>query len=204
MTEDKYSVWKDAITRTARFTARDFPDVEVEDISQHLWLKIFSQKHFKDPDAAGASKMLARWAKAFAWDQRKEHLTLSAQYNYRASDVREILQTVFSQEDWVNVRIPDDARSEYNDVFLEINCDVKVAWERLGHAQKKVIFERYALGLDMITDADRKRFYRAIDQLVENLNWYKKRQDNRECVGSRRAISNANARFDISKLNDEE
>lgn len=192
--------WGTVVRRAANFVCRDFPDVEKSDVLQHLYAFVL-EEGFTDPEESWIPKVLCRSGTIFAWDQRKEHLQLSCQYSYRTSDVRHILETVFEMQDWSNVRVPDDAKSEFNDVFMELNSDIKRAWESLGHAQKKVIFERYALGWEPETAADKKRLWRAIVALTDSVNWYK-RPRSRDFVGTRRAITNAHARADISHLED--
>jgi hypothetical protein len=196
MSEDLVSLWGDAVKRTAGFVARDFPDVEREDVMQELFLFIMKHPTLESPDKPGSTMVLMKAARFYAWNQRKQHLQLSPQYSYRTSDIKAILETVFDQRDWANVRVPEDAQSEYNDVFLEINSDVKRAWESLGHAQKKVIFEKYALGIDPQGQTEAKRLSRAIEKLTDAINWYQK-PDNRDYVGTRRVITNANARYII-------
>lgn len=200
MSEDLLSLWKDAVERTARFVVRDFPDVEREDVIQELFLFIIqNQERLKHPDQVGAQKTLARAAKEFAWDQRKQHLALSVQYSYRTSDVKAILETAFDHSNWENVRVPDDARSEFNDVFLEVNSDVVRAFHSLGHSQKKVIFQRFALGVYPENQTEVKRLYRAVAALTDKLNWYQKAPDS-DFVGKRKVISNNNARYNIGGL----
>lgn len=200
MSEDIYSLWKDLVDRTTSFIVRDFPDVEREDVVQALFLFVFENRDkLKSPDQVGATRTLARAAKEFAWDQRKQHLALSTQYSYRTSDVKHILETAFNHDSWENVRVPDDARSEFNDVFLEINSDVLRAYQSLGHSQKKTIFERYALGIYPENQTEVKRLYRAIVALTDNLNWYQRPRDV-EYVGTRRVKTNANSRYDIDGL----
>lgn len=204
MSEDVISLWRDAIKRTAGFVSRDFPDLEKEDLQQELYAFILkNHETLESPDKPGSTVVLMKVAKQYAWNQRKEHLQLSPQYSYRTSDIKAILESVFDSRDWSNVQIPDDAKSEFNDVFLEVNCDVKRAWESLGYAQRKVIFEKYALGQFPDGDTARKRLNRAIEKLTDNLNWYQK-QPHRDYVGSRRTITNANARYILGKQNDEE
>src|SRR5688572_29963947 len=200
MTTDIYSLWKDLIGRVATFTVRDFPDVEKEEVIQELYLFVVENSdRLKSPDQVGALKSLSRAAKEYAWSLRKQHLQLSSQYSYRTSDVRHILETVFIHDDWANVRIPDDAASEFNDVFLEINSDVKRAYDKLGHVQKKAIFSRYALGEVPTDPPDKQRLYRALTALTDNLNWYQKPMGS-QYVGGRKVITNGNARYNIDGL----
>lgn len=200
MSEDLYSVWGDLVRRTASFVCRDYPDVEREDMQQELFIFILSNRgKLRYPDQVGAASALSKQAQFIAGQIRAQHLQLSAQYSYRTSDVRSILQTVFDRQDWSSVRIPDDARSEYNDVFLEINSDVSRAWKSLGHSQKVAIFEKYALNSPPEDAAARKRLQRAIEQLTDSLNWYR-RQPDRDYVGTRRVITNAHSRANISGL----
>lgn len=203
MSEDILSLWKDSINRTASFVCRDFPDVEKEDVRQELYVFVLkNQAKLKSPEYQGATTALTKAAKAYAWDQRKQHLQLSSQYSYRTSDIKAILESVFDARDWNSVSVPDDAKSEFNDVFLELNCDIKRAWESLGHSQKKIIFERYALGQSPEDAAGAKRLSRAIEKLTDTVNWYQKPPD-RDYTGTRKAITNANARYILGNQGDD-
>lgn len=198
MSEDLISQWADSVKKTAVFVCRDFPDVEKEDLSQHLFMKLLeNQQYLKSPDEQGATTLLIKWGRQYAWDQRKEHLMLTSQYSYRTSDVRHILETVFDRRDWNGMKVPEDAKSEFNDVFLEMSTDVKRAWESLGHTQKKIIFKRYALGEVPELGGDRTRLSRAVGALTDKLNFYQ-RQPNRDYEATRKVITNANARHRIS------
>lgn len=200
MSDDFVTKWGDIVNRIANSVARDFPDIERDDVAQYLYMLILEQK-FEDPTLIWMFKVLSRAANIYAWDQRKEHLQLSPQYSYRTRDVKAILASLFDRQDWESVKVPDDAKSEFNDVFLEINCDVKGAWMKLGYAQKRAIFEKYALGFEPKDEAAQKRLYRAVAALTDNLNWYQKNRGE-DYVGSRRVITNANARANISHLED--
>lgn len=203
MSDNLIEVWGDTIKRTANFVARDFPDVEREDLRQELYLFVLAHPTLESPEKPGSTVVLAKAAKMYAWNQRKQHLQLTAQYSYRTSDVRAILETVFEPSAWEGVNVPEDAKSEFNDVFLEINCDVKRAWESLGYAMKQTIFKKYALGWEFERgSAESKRLSRAIERLTDNLNFYRKPPD-RDYVGSRKVITSANARYNVSKLTED-
>jgi len=195
VSEDVCSAWAKDVNRTAAFVSGDFPDVEREDLTQHLFMKLLeNQQYLKSPEERGATTMLLWWAKAYAKSVRTEHLQLSPQYSYRTSDIRDILHVVFQQQDWESVEVPDDARSEFRDVFLEINIDVKRAFEKLGEKQKLVIFEKYAMSIDPVDPAGRKRLSRAIEALTDRVNFYQHAIDD-EFIGKRRVMSNAKARY---------
>lgn len=203
MSDNLIEVWGDAIRRTANFVGSDFPDVSPEDLRQELYLFVLAHPTLESPDKPGSTKVLMKAARQYAWDQRREHLQLSAQYSYRTSDVRAILETVFDRSQWEGVAVPDDARSEFNDVFLEINVDVKRGWESLGYSQRRVIFQKYALGWQFDRgSAEAQRLARAVNKLTDAINFYQKQPD-RDYVGSRKAITTANAHYKISKLTED-
>lgn len=202
VSEDRISAWKEVIAKVASFVAADFPDVEKEDLIQQLYLFILEKTTLTDPDSRGATTILTKAAKDWAWNQRKQHLHLTAQYSYRKSDVRAILETAFDHDRWSGVRVPDDARSEFNDVFLEINTDVKNAWVTLAKSDKKIIFEKFALGID--PDASgRVKLSRAIQKLTDKLNFYQGLQKPEQFIGRRRVVNNATAQARIHGLTDD-
>lgn len=197
MEDVDYDTWKPLVERATAYVCRDFPDVEREDISQHLWMKLMeNRQHITSHEERGVPTMLSRWGTTYAWDLRKEHLQLSPQYSYRTSDIKKVLDVIFDKRDWENAVVPDDARSEFS-CSIEVATDIYIAYEKLGHAQKQAIFERYALGVAPKDDAGVKRLYRAVCALTDKLNWYQKQPD-RDYVGTRKVLTNANARANIS------
>jgi len=199
MSEDFYSVWEGDVSRIATFVAKDFPDVDAEDISQEmmLWLWEKGRVKFNNPDAAGASTALFWLAKKIAGDYRRQHLTISSQYSYKTSDVKQILESIFSVEDWATAFIPEDCRAEEFDEHMAIYSDVAWAYENLPAQYQNAIYGRYYHGIEYESDSNgRRTLNRAIEKLADVLNTYSR--------GDRRrvAISNANARYIIANAND--
>jgi hypothetical protein len=99
MNSDVYEVWNPLISRIARYVSSDFPDIETEDLSQDLFCFVL-ERGWERPENQPSEYILRRVARMKAAGYRAEHLTLSAQYAYRTSEVRQILEHLFDREDW--------------------------------------------------------------------------------------------------------
>lgn len=211
MSKDIYTTWKDIVERIARFVSYDFPDVEAEDLEQDLWVEIL-ERGINNPDDHINVMFLKKFAKSTAMRYRAEHLILSPQYNYRVSDVRRILETVFEYNSWIqlaereesNVGSSNRTNRELSyslDDIIVSHSDVKRAWERMPHQYKTAIFERYALGdVPPNGTAKRRQLNRAEVRLTETLNTYTPRS-NHQGPGSRKIANNALARYIIDTNN---
>lgn len=203
MTQTKVDLFRDSVEKVAASVSRSFPDIEREDLTQELYLFLLGESRLKTPDQVGATNALFRKAKMVAWEIRKRHLHLTAQYSYRIDDIRAILETVFQYEDWQHASIPEGAYSEYGDLFLVVSADVKRAWEKLPKTHQKAIFERYATGTLVMDGRGRQAISRATLALQEELN-YRTLTRNGDFVGTRRVINNATARARIDNTYEEQ
>lgn len=195
MSEDFYTVWEGDVAKIAAFVAKDFPDVDAEDISQEmmLWLWEKGRHKFNTPDSSGAGTALYWLAKKVASDYRRQHLSLSSQYAYKTSDIKQILESIFSVEDWAGAFIPEDCRAEEFDEHMAIYSDVAWAYENLPVQYQNAIYGRYYHGIEYDADTNgRRTLNRAVEKLADILNTYSRGERRRE------AISNARARWIIS------
>lgn len=178
----------DVVAKIATSVAREIPEAEAEDISQHLYLSILeNRKHFKSPDAEGATGALWRIGKQYALKARTEALGISPQYAYCTKSVKKILEHTFDHSEWYDTQVPDDARSIKDSADeLDLQSDIKWAWSQLSIPDKQAIFRRYGLKEDL-SESERKRCNRAVDKLVDILNTYPRPGH------PRRAMKNAKA-----------
>lgn len=187
MSEDKYSAWESLVKKTARFVAKDFPEVEEEDLENDLFVFVLETEI--SPDAEFVAKALYRKAVALSWEYRKVGLHLSAQYSYRTSDVRRIMDTGFFYEDWESGHLPDDCRSEDYDERLVVHSDISRAYDYLTDHYQSVLYRRYYLQEDVSAASLRK----ALERLTDILNHYNLKYTH-DGLTSRKVISNAKAR----------
>lgn len=199
-----YDTWSPVTSRIARYVAYDFPDVESEDLAQDLLVEVLNRGwENESPDNQRITLILKKVAKSRAAQYRAEHYILSPQFNYRISDVRRILETVFEANDWLKAAL--SARAEvgsrssgepsYNmDEVLVSHSDVHRAWKRLPHQYKVAIFLRYGLKEDPETENAGRQLRRAVARLTETLNSYQPRSVH-EGPGSRSIASNARAEY---------
>lgn len=202
MLVSEYEDWEKVIEKISHKVARDFPDVEKEDLSQHLWQFVLEVKQRKtlEPHEDGAFSLLYIIARRYAWSMRKEHLTLSPQYSYRTSDVRRILETQFDHIDWDITYVPEDAQSLRGDDSIEISAEIAWGLKRLRRRNERyydAIIRRYRDGIIPDNNSnERKRMNKGIEMLAEILNWYYHPED---VIGARPIINNATARYLIKE-----
>lgn len=198
--EDKATRFHDVLSKVAHFVSRDFPEVEEEDLYQDLMVYILERPLLVDPDADYVSKGLYDVATKRAWEYRQQGLTLSPQYSYRTSDVKRILETVFDYEAWEGAHLPEDMRAD--DVFddsVTAHSDVKAAYNHLGKAYQRTLVDKYLMKEEVSSDRLRNAIERLTDILnTFNLSW------NRDGLGGRKTISNAQAQWNLAHLNDDE
>lgn len=113
-----YEDLSEEIDRVAKHVARDYPDIDWEDVRQELALFVVKNgKSIKLRESGGnPRRLLTLVANQYAKDQRTQHMTLTPQYAYRPSDVSLILETAYlnrSGSDYV----PDDARHPLSNTF---------------------------------------------------------------------------------------
>lgn len=195
-----YEDLKDDIDRVAKKVASDYPDMDWEDVRQELAVFVLTNgKSIKLREEGGNPRwLLTRVAQTYCKDQRTQHLTLSPQYAYKPSDVKEILEHAFTSEVVTKIDDFDDGREDLEGFdLIAVASDVKNAYDQLKVDLKIAIFKRYALKEIPERDSyDRKKLTQAIKELTRRLNTYKGGYSN----PGRRAISNAGARARISEV----
>ena len=186
------------IETVAKTVAKDYPDLEWQDVQQELAL--FVVQHGKSiklrEDGGNPRWLLERVAQTYAKKNRTQHLILTSQYAYRPSDVKKILETVFFPEQAENTHVPEDATSLDQIDSLQISSDILAAYELLKIDMKEVLFRRYALNQVPSNETyERKKLNKAINELTYRLNTYRGATKNR-----RKVLSNAGARAAISEV----
>lgn len=188
--------WIEPARKVARFVSFDYPDVEQDDIQQELLLFVAENSTtLRDPDQVGAVQALEKRAKLYCREQRREHLSLTAQYSYRTSDVRRILETAFDYQDWENAFVPEDAKSDLHKSSdaVELTADIRWAMAYLPEQYQNAIYSAFREHdyPDGRTNS-RKQLNRAVSALVDVLNWYHRGKPD-EGIGTRKIVSNARA-----------
>lgn len=190
------------IDLVAKNVAKDYPDVEWEDLRQDM--SMFVVQHGKSiklkEDGGNPRWLLERVAQTAAKRIRTQHLILTSQYAYRPSDVKKILETAFFPEQMESTQVPEDAISLDQIDSLQVSSDVMAAYDLLKPEWKEVLFRRYALNQIPSNETyERKKLNKAINELTFRLNSYRGAAKNR-----RRVMSNAGARAAISEMYESE
>jgi len=198
-TDEQEDLWNAMITRISKATCRDFPDSDPEDIAQEMWLKLckgWNKGVFLDPTTRLAESEMWYAAKAAAWKERTEHLVITTQYSYRTKDVRQLLETFFDKESWMEAQIPEDAESELGNVALEMSADLSRAYDHLNKDYKILILRHFGLK-EKFDAATKKKLSKAIARMAEILNTYGG-VTHVGGPGARRTLSNNHAQYLIS------
>ena len=198
--------WSALIEKSARFVAHDFPGVDEDDIIQSLWEMVLKNRHRLDIDAGKTSGILVKSAKLIAWEQRKNDLYATGQYNYRPSDVRKILKDAISNETWNNTFVPIDAKSMTNIDSWDVSADVKWAFRKLSEQQKEAILKWLLPNEIELSTAERKRVDRGVDKITDMLNFYRTRPSVQRWGDRqlRRVTNNSTAQHRIAEQNGSE
>lgn len=119
-----YDDLAETIDRVSRHVARDYPDIDWEDVRQELALFVIKNgKSIKLPGDGGNPRwILDRVANDYCKKLRTQHMALSPQYAYRPSDVALILETAFLNPDHIGY-VPDDARDPLSKTFNMFDRD---------------------------------------------------------------------------------
>lgn len=188
------------VEHISRMTASDYPDIEWEDVRQHLCLFILEKADALKYEGNGGSvkSILKKVAKDFCKKERAQQNFLSSQYSYRPSDVKKILESAFDQEGLDKTYVPEDARSVKSAMDeVEIASDVRDAFLRLAPDYQISLFMRYAMReVPAHASYERKRLNKAVNELTRILNSYRGRGP---FVGRRTIVSNSTAQTIISK-----
>lgn len=186
------------IDTVSKTVAKDYPDIDWEDLRQELVMFVVQHgKSIKLKDEGGNPRwLLERVAQTVAKRERTQHLILTAQYAYRPSDVKTVLETAFFPEQRENVTVPEDAVSLDGIDSLQISSDVLAAYDLLKPELKEVIFRRYALNQIPSNETyERKKLNKAVNELTFRLNTYRGHLRDRRTV-----FSNARARATLSDV----
>lgn len=177
--DELYENWKGYVARASRKIARQFAEIEEEDLVQELFLWVFSEK----PDHTNSPMRLAELrARDIAWDYRRSYMANSGQYLYRTEDVRKILKELaYLDEYWdhsikLDVQPLKSGNTGVSSLTLEdrvvLVVDVQEAFKFLSPNYKGVIEKAYRDGVRFAPDsAEERQLSRAVDRLTDYLNY---------------------------------
>lgn len=216
---------KEMIDSVAKKVARDYPDVDWEDLRQQLVVFVLENgKSLKLRSEGGnPRKILTLVAESYSKKLRVQHLTLTPQYAYRPSDVMLILETCFNPDMVQAGYVPDDARDPLSKTFnvfddeksfaikeqdyfhmadaMEVSSDVKRAFLLLKVELQEALLLRYGLGqVPDNSSWQRKRLNKAVNELTYRLNTYRGDVFDKK---QRKSMRNAAARVRFSEGWDE-
>jgi hypothetical protein len=160
-------------------------------------LYILGNDKLVDPGENWVVRGLNQYAKKRCWWYRKRALTISAQYAYRTSDIRRMLESG-TLENSLYTELPADFETESFEDYVVASADITHAFLRLSTNYQTQIFRRYILGEVPIGSTAEKRLSRAIERLTDIVNFYKF-GTNHQGPGARKAISNARAAVIIAE-----
>lgn len=192
--QERVEAFRPLIEKFAMGAARNFPDVDWEDVAQELYVLILKNEKLLPPDEVGSTAGTVLWfaAKRCARAQRAEHLYITSQYSYTVSDVRNLLEDNFDRAGWQGGHVPEDAVSESGSDDISMRADIAWAYDMLPDNHKESILRRYgAMEIPQSASPEGRLLRRAIDRLVDVLNSFSR--GSTEGPGNRRVMSNASA-----------
>ncbi len=177
--DELYEAWKGYVARASRKIARQFAEIEEEDLTQELFLWIFSDK----PDVSQSPMRTAELkARDISWDYRRSYMANSGQYLYRTEDVRRILKELaYLDEYWdhsikLDIQPLKSGNTGVSTLTLEdrvvLVVDVQEAFKFLSANHKQIIERAYRDGIKFAPDsAEERQLSRAVDRLTDYLNY---------------------------------
>lgn len=182
MDTKEINLWDEEIHKVARYLCREHPDVEFDDMKQDLWLVLLAA-HDKGKLLELDDKYLRTTLRLKGTEicnkYRQQHLTISPQYGYRTKDVRNLFETFWFYEDWLNAEIPDDALTtdrnpKYvkQDEGIHLTADLSVAYDKLPKNYQDIIYRAFREREDL-TDTERKLLSAALARTADILNTYR-------------------------------
>jgi len=166
------SAWAELVERVALVVAGDYPDVTASEVSNYL-LAVVERTPELDGDDGRTAGVLLLLAEEYATARRAEDLYRSVQYNYKRTDVTQILATVFERSDWIRGHVPEDARSLRRAMdAVDVHTDVLEALTGLHVINRYRLWRWYGLGdEDFPEEAEW-----ALNNLMRVLNDYRRRK----------------------------
>lgn len=169
------SMWEDVVSRVAASVAPDYPEVDEEPLRFYLNTIILTfPEQFTDPFDPGVTEALIYIADRYAVDKRTYALSVSVQYNYRKSDVCQILDTIYADKtQWLDGWVPADAKSIKASVdSLDLHCDVSWALGQLHSVDQYRLADHFRCEQELFPD----EVDQALRRLLDKLNNYRGRK----------------------------
>lgn len=191
------------IDRLADSLAIQWPGIDKDDIRQEMWIKVCQnwEAVSRHEDAEKIALGLAKKAgQGYCSNERYFYQAQTAEWIYTPAEVRHILaQYYFDNDAWTAAPTkPQAGRQTVEADGLSIALiDVKIAIERLSEAHQAILIRAFH-GAESLSAGDRKRLQRAVDNVVKFLNRQVSQRfdhSDHDGPGSRKAISNSQARF---------
>lgn len=170
----------------------EYDDLYSQSIERYLRYK---DKMRPETEGGKPKAFLFRLVTNVANDMRTSALHASPQYTYRVDDVKNILANVLNRTSHVD---RDALKSGFTiEDIPDVRADIMTCIGRLTPEDQRTIIVRYYFGeIPKNGSGERKRLDRAVYRLVRAMNGF---HDDGEFVGSRKVISNAQARAMVSR-----
>ncbi|AJC53969.1 hypothetical protein [Streptomyces sp. 769] len=168
----------DQLIKAADIAARNLHRVhraytEHDDIKQEILLRVAAEEQdFSNYSGNGLITILIKMGDRYCKAERRRYAYHAAEFLYSTDDVRKILKLAYYNEESRNT-IPAREDHHHDDIdnksIAAAIWDIDEAMERLHDGHRGVIEKRYLLG-DELTQADRMKLSRAVQNLTDILN----------------------------------
>lgn len=191
MNDETYNQLAKAVHYAARATQDEWPGVvEADDVEQDIWVRLLespgSAERLADMNDRDRKVSLNKIGRQLAIEERSSYEWFSAQVHYSTDDVREMLEAGALVNEGFN---GSDERMDFEAAITEVRESNPQYIESL--------WEHYEMGTyDTDTGGARRRLGTAVRKLTNHMNGSQKtRNENYIGPGSRKAISNEDARY---------
>jgi hypothetical protein len=178
--------------------SKNYPGVEAEDITGEILEHLVSVAgRLTSTEDDYLDRVMRRAGASYAAKERYEYIVRTSQYVYTPREVRALLRDAYYiPEMWKVPTAKDEHLSAAvsGDTVIVSLLDVEIALTKVTARQREVIHRAFYFRNEL-SDAERKQLQRAIDAVTKQLNLHINRDDDSDVPGSRKVITNANARY---------
>lgn len=195
MNDETYNKLAKAVHYAARATQDEWPGVvEADDVEQDIWVRLLespgSAERLADMNDRDRKVSLNKIGRQLAIEERSSYEWFSAQVHYSTDDVREMLEAGALVNEGFN---GEDERMDFGEAVISLReanpIFVSALWDRYEETEETRTF-------DLDSSTNRDRIARAVRKLTNYMNGSQKtRNENYTGPGSRKAISNDDARY---------
>ncbi|WP_328691423.1 hypothetical protein OHA74_20850 [Streptomyces phaeochromogenes] len=196
--EFELNEWLLYAKKVAKSFAYQFQGIDEDDIFQEMAILLYTKEEQLKATARTDSyvkKCLQNISWNYCMKERGSTIFYTDQYDYRPESVRLLLEQYYAGSAG-KVTVPEEMKTVHKDDDLAVYGDISRVVDELSETHQEALENKYMMGIDPETAAERKALSRAVSRVTQVLNENKKTATREyEGTGSRKAVSNAAAMY---------